>query len=60
LSGDIASATKNDCVQLAQRISDLTRIISDAAVYRNSARTVFMVNSKQPANSMNARLDIIL
>ncbi len=60
LSGDIASTTKNDCVQLAQRISDLTRIISDAAVYRNSARTVFMVNSKQPANSMNARLDIIL
>ncbi len=60
LSGDIAAASKNDCVQLAQRISDLTRIISEAAVYRNSARTVFMVNSKQPVQSMNTRLDIVL
>lgn len=60
LSGDITTATKNDCVQLAERISDLTRVINDSAVYRKSARTVFMVNSKQPVPSMNARLDIVL
>lgn len=60
LSGDITAATKNDCVQLAQRISDLTRVINDSAVYRKSARTVFMVNSKQPVRSMNSRLDIVL
>lgn len=60
LSGDITAATKNDCVQLAQRISDLTRVISDSAVYRKSARTVFMVNSKQPVQSMNTKLDIVL
>lgn len=60
LSGDITAATRNDCVQLARRISDLTRVISDSAVYRKSARTVFMVNSKQPVQSMNTRLDIVL
>lgn len=60
LSGDLSTVTKNDCGQLSQRISDLTRIISDAAVYRNSARTVFMVNSKQPVQNKNTRLDIVL
>lgn len=60
LSGDLSAVTKNDCGQLSQRISDLTRIISDAAVYRNSARTVFMVNSKQPVQNRNTRLDIVL
>lgn len=54
------AVTKNNCIQLAQRISDLTRSVSDAAVYRNSARTVSMVNSRQPAKPMNTRLDIIL
>lgn len=52
--------TKNNCMQLSQRISDLTRNISAAAVYRNSARTIFMVNSRQPAKPTNTRLDIIL
>lgn len=60
LNGGNAIVTKNSCVQLAQKISDLTRSVSDAAVYRNSARTVFMVNSKQPAKPMNTRVDIVL
>ena len=60
LSGGNAAITKNSCIQLAQKISDLTRSISDAAVYRNSARTVFMVNSKQPVKPMNTRVDIVL
>lgn len=60
LNGNIMAATKNDCVQLAQRISDLTRTISESAVYRNSARTVFMVNSKQPVQTRNTRVDIAL
>ncbi|MDE5700777.1 MAG: hypothetical protein K2I96_25790 [Lachnospiraceae bacterium] len=60
LNGGNTAITKNSCVQLAQKISDLTRSVSDAAVYRNSARTVFMVNSKQPAKPMNTRVDIVL
>ncbi|MBO5030888.1 MAG: hypothetical protein J6D08_03210 [Lachnospiraceae bacterium] len=60
LSSGQTAAAKDDCCQLAQRISDLTRIISDAAVYSNSARTVFMVNSKQPANTMRTKLDIAI
>lgn len=60
LSGGGAAATKESCTQLSQRISDLTRIINNAAVYRNSARSVFMVNSKQPAKPVNTRLDIVL
>lgn len=60
LNGGNAVVTKNGCTLLAQRISDLTRSVSDAAVYRNSARTVFMVNSKQNVKPTNTRLDIVL
>jgi len=60
LSDGNTTLTKSNCMQLAQKISDLTRSVSDAAVYRNSARTVFMVNSKQPVKPMNTRLDITL
>lgn len=60
LNGGNTIITKNSCIQLAQKISDLTRSVSDAAVYRNSARTVFMLNSKQPAKPMNTRVDIVL
>lgn len=60
MSGNSAAVTKENCYQLSQRIADLTRVISSAAVYRNSARSVFMVNSKQPASSVNSRVDIVL
>lgn len=60
LNGDAVSATKDDCAQLSKRISDLTKIISDAAVYRQSARNVFMVNSKQPAKAVRTQLDIAI
>ncbi|MDE7416369.1 MAG: hypothetical protein K2N44_08715 [Lachnospiraceae bacterium] len=60
LNGGNTIVTKNNCIQLSQKISDLTRSVSDAAVYRNSARTVFMVNSKQPVKPMNTRVDIVL
>lgn len=60
LNGGNAVVTKNGCIQLAQKIADLTRSVSDAAVYRNSARTIFMVNSKQPTKPMNTRVDITL
>lgn len=60
LNGENTVVTKNNCMQLSQRISDLTRNISAAAVYRNSARTIFMVNSRQPVKPTNTRLDITL
>ena len=60
LNNDAASATKEDCTQLSKKISDLTKIISDAAVYRQSARNVFMVNSKQPAKAVRTQLDIAI
>ncbi len=60
ISGGSALVTKENCNQIAQRISDLTRTINNAAVYRNSARSVFMVNSKKPVKPMNTRLDIVL
>ncbi len=59
LSGS-SLVTKENCNQISQRISDLTRTISNAAVYRNSARSIFMVNSRQHAKTMNTRLDIVL
>lgn len=60
MSDGNTTVTKTGCFQLSQKISSLTRSISDAAVYRNSARTIFMVNSKQPAKPTNTRVDIML
>lgn len=60
LNSEAATATKEDCSQLSKKISDLTKIISDAAVYRQSARNVFMVNSKQPAKAVRTQLDIAI
>ncbi len=60
LNGDTVSVTKEDCTQLSKKISDLTKIISDAAVYRQSARNVFMVNSKQPKKVVRTQLDIAI
>lgn len=60
LSGGSILVTKENCSQISQRISDLTRTISNAAVYRNSARSIFMVNSRQPLKSVNTSVDIIL
>ena len=60
MSGGNTTVTKTGCFQLSQKISSLMRSISDAAVYRNSARTIFMVNSKQPAKPTNTRVDIML
>lgn len=60
LNGDADTVTKEDCIRLSGKISDLTKIVSDAAVYRQSARNMFMVNSKQPARVMQTRLDIAI
>ena len=60
LSGGNTAVTKTGCIQLSQKISSLTRSISDAAVYRQSARNVFMVNSKQPAKAVRTQLDIAI
>lgn len=60
LNSDSVTVTKENCYQLSQRISDLIRVVNDAAVYRNSARTVFMVNSKQPEKTMRTKLDIAI
>lgn len=60
LSGNGADVTKESCSQLSQRISELTRVISNAAVYRNSARSIFMVNSKQYEKPVSSRLNIAL
>lgn len=60
LGGGSADVTKESCIQLSQRIAELTRVISGAAVYRNSARRVFMVNSRQSERPVSSRLDIML
>lgn len=60
LNGAADAVTKEDCAQLSRKISDLTKIISDAAVYRQSARNMFMVNSKQPAKAVRTQLDIAI
>ncbi len=60
LHGDEITVTKDECVYLSQKIADLTRAISNAAVYRNSARTIFMVNAKQSEELSNTKLNIAI
>ena len=59
-NGDGISFTKNDNVQLSQKISDLTRMINDAAVYHRSASAVFMVKNQQTTGTQRTVLDIAI
>ena len=60
MNGDGISFTKFDNTQLSQRISDLTRTISEAAVYHRTATALFMVKNQQKAGMMRTRLDIAI
>lgn len=60
VNGDGISFTKNDNAQLSQKISDLTRMINEAAVYHRTASAVFMVKNQQLAGSKRATLDIAI
>ena len=58
--GNGISFTKNDNVQLSQKISDLTRMINDAAVYHRNASAVFMVKNRQTTGTHRTILDIAI
>lgn len=58
--GNGISFTKNDNVQLSQKISDLTRMINDAAVYHRNASAVFMVKNRQTTGTQRTILDIAI
>ena len=58
--GNGTSFTKNDNVQLSQKISDLTRMINDAAVYHRNASAVFMVKNRQTTGTHRTILDIAI
>ena len=56
--GNGISFTKNDNVQLSQKMNDLTRMINEAAVYHRSASAVFMVKNRQTTGMQRTFLDI--
>lgn len=58
--GNGISFTKNDNAQLSQKISDLTRMINEAAVYHRNASTVFMVKNRQNTGGQKAFVDIVI
>lgn len=58
--GNGISFTKNDNVQLSQRMNDLTRMINEAAVYHRSASAVFMVKNRQTTGMQRTFLDIAI
>lgn len=60
LNGDGISFSKADNIQLSQRISDLTRNISEAAVYHQSAKALFMVKNQNVTSNSRTRLDIAI
>ena len=60
LKENSSAVTKDDCTLLSERISELTRIVNDAAVYRSSSRAVFVVDSTQPAKAMSKKVDIAI
>ena len=60
MNGEGISFTKYDNAQLSQKINDLTRTISEAAVYHRSATALFMVKNQQKAGIARTRLDIAI
>ncbi len=60
MNGDGISFTKYDNAQLSQKINDLTRTISEAAVYHRTATALFMVKNQQKAGIARTRLDIAI
>ena len=58
--GNGISFTKNDNVQLSQKMNDLTRMINEAAVYHRSASAVFMVKNRQTTGMQRTFLDIAI
>ena len=58
--GNGISFTKNDNVQLSQKMNDLTRMINEAAVYHRNASAVFMVKNRQTAGMQRTFLDIAI
>lgn len=60
MNGEGISFTKFDNAQLSQKINDLTRTISEAAVYHKSATALFMVKNQQKAGIARTRLDIAI
>lgn len=60
MSGNGISFTKYDNIQLSQKINDLTRMISEAAVYHRNASSLFMVKNQQAAGMRRNVLDIAI
>ena len=46
LKDEKVSATQNDCSQLAQKISNFSKIVNEAALYRRSQTAKFIVTNK--------------
>ncbi len=59
-SGEGISFNKYDNVQLSQKISNLTKTISEAAVYHRSASVMFRVKSQQLTGYTRTKLDIAI
>lgn len=60
LNSGEAIVTVSDYSQLSKKINDLTKIISDSAVYHKSASAAFMVNKKSTNDITRTQLDIAI
>lgn len=60
LNGDGISFSKTDNEKLSQKITDLTKTISDAATYNKSARAMFVIKNQSSNSKTRTNLDIAI
>lgn len=60
LNDEKANVTQGDCSQLSQRISNFTKIVSEAALYHENAKNIFMESSKVQIGNIKAKFDIAI
>lgn len=60
LNDEEANITQSDCRNLSQRISNFTKIVSEAALYRKSAKNIFVESSKLQLGNIKTNFDIAI
>lgn len=60
LNDEKANVTQSDCHNLSQRISNFTKIVSEAALYRKNAKNIFAESSKLQLGNIKTNFDIAI
>ena len=60
LSDKGTSVTQKECTSLSQKISNFTKIINDAALYRKNATSIFVESTKLQISNIKTNFDVAI